>query len=144
MKKILVCLDGSARAAGVLHAATRLATATSAQLLLFRAVGVPLEVPTIAWSIAPAELELVLQHDARAALEALAREVPPAVPTEVNVRLGVAWHAICETASGADVDLIVIGAHGYGVADRILGTTAAKVVDHADRTVMVVRAPERL
>ena len=36
-------------------------------------------------------------------------------------------------------DLIVIGSHGYGAIDRVLGTTAAKVVNHADRTVLVVR-----
>jgi nucleotide-binding universal stress UspA family protein len=31
------------------------------------------------------------------------------------------------------------GSHGSGGLDRILGTTAAKVVDHADRNVRVVR-----
>ena len=36
-------------------------------------------------------------------------------------------------------DLIVIGAQGYGILDRIMGTTAAKVVNHADRPVLVVR-----
>jgi nucleotide-binding universal stress UspA family protein len=36
--------------------------------------------------------------------------------------------------------LIVIGAHGYGIVDRILGTTAGRVVNHADRSVLVVRA----
>jgi hypothetical protein len=38
----------------------------------------------------------------------------------------------------------VIGAHGYGVIDRVLGTTAVKVVNHLDRSVFVVRAPDRL
>jgi nucleotide-binding universal stress UspA family protein len=38
-----------------------------------------------------------------------------------------------------DVDLIVIGSHGYGALDHVLGTTAAKVVNHADRSVLVVR-----
>ena len=39
----------------------------------------------------------------------------------------------------ADFDLIVIGSHGFGTIDRILGTTAAKVVNHAERNVLVVR-----
>ena len=43
-----------------------------------------------------------------------------------------------------NVDLIVIGSHGYGGIDRVIGTTAAKVVNHADRSVLVVRSPERL
>jgi nucleotide-binding universal stress UspA family protein len=37
------------------------------------------------------------------------------------------------------VDLIAIGSHGYSPVDHVLGTTAAKVVNHADRSVLVVR-----
>ena len=50
--------------------------------------------------------------------------------------------AICSAAREHDVDLIVIGSHGYGILDRLLGTTAAKVVNHADRSVLVVRSHE--
>jgi nucleotide-binding universal stress UspA family protein len=35
--------------------------------------------------------------------------------------------------------MIVIGSHDYRLIDRIIGTTAAKVVNHADRPVLVVR-----
>ena len=41
-------------------------------------------------------------------------------------------------------DLIVIGSHGYSGIDRLIGTTAAKVVNHAKQSVLVVRAAERL
>ena len=34
----------------------------------------------------------------------------------------------------------MIGSHGYGGLDRILGTTAARVVNHALCSVFVVRA----
>ena len=40
--------------------------------------------------------------------------------------------------------LIVIGSHGYGGIDHLLGTTAARVVNHADRPVLVVRGPSGL
>ena len=40
--------------------------------------------------------------------------------------------------------VIVIGSHGYGGLERLLGTTAARVVNHADRAVLVVRSPELL
>ena len=50
-----------------------------------------------------------------------------------------AWDGICHAARELDVDLIVIGSHGYGAIDRVIGTTAAKVVNHADRNVLVVR-----
>lgn len=144
MKKILVGLDGSPRSADVLDAALRLARASSAKLALFRAVGVPRDVPPIAWSVAPAELEKVLQAEARAALEAQARELPAELLAGASVAIGTPWNAICEAAQREDADLIVIGSHGYGGVDRLLGTTAAKVVNHADRSVLVVRASGRL
>jgi len=46
---------------------------------------------------------------------------------------------ICRTARELDADLIVIGSHGYGGIDRVLATTAARVVNHADRSVLVAR-----
>ena len=143
MKKILVGLDGSPRAEGVLAAAVQLARASGARLHLFRGVGVPVEVPRIAWSVSPDELEAILEREARQALEARARGLPAELVAGVSVALGAPWQAICEAARREDVDLIVIGSHGYGALDRVLGTTAAKVVNHADRSVLVVRAPLR-
>jgi len=58
--------------------------------------------------------------------------------------MGTAWDAICRVAQEEAVDLIVIGSHGYGALDRFIGTTAAKVVNHADRSVLIVRASERV
>jgi len=49
MKRILVALDGSDRAALVLSAAARLAELAGAKLVLFRAIGVPAGLPR-AWS----------------------------------------------------------------------------------------------
>ena len=40
--------------------------------------------------------------------------------------------------------MIVIGSHGYDTLDKVLGTTAAKIVNHADRSVLVVRDADRI
>ena len=143
MKKILVGLDGSPRAAEVLAAAVSLARLSGGKLLLFRGVGLPPDLPAAAWAVAPGELEIVLEREALEALKARARDVPSHLLGGVSVALGTPWQAICEEAKREDVDLIVIGSHGYGVLDRVLGTTAAKVVNHADRSVLVVRSPAR-
>jgi nucleotide-binding universal stress UspA family protein len=45
-------------------------------------------------------------------------------------------------ARSVEADLIVIGSHGYAGFDRLLGTTAAKVVNHAHCSVLVVREPQ--
>jgi nucleotide-binding universal stress UspA family protein len=143
MKSLLVALDGSSRAKAVLKAAVDQAQATGAKLVLLRAVGIPVELPYAAMAMSPADVVSVLEQRANADLTELARElVPSAVPWEMRVETGVAWQCICHAAQTVDAALIVIGSHGYGALDRMLGTTAARVVNHADRSVLVVRSPD--
>lgn len=144
MKKVLVGLDGSDRERGVLDAAVGLCRKAAAKLLLFRSVGFPHEVPVEAYSMSPDDLLKLLEKGAVDALEKLQADVPPELRGGVRVLIGTPWQSIEKAAREADVDLIVIGSHGYQTLDRVLGTTAAKVVNHADRAVLVVRAPERL
>ena len=144
MKKILVALDGSPREAGVLAASLDLAKRTDAKVLLFRAVGLPKDVPLEAFTMGPDDVARMLEKQAAADLERLSKSAPSGLVEGTRVLCGAPWAVIEQAAKEADVDLIVIGAHGYGTLDRLLGTTAAKVVNHADRPVLVVRAPERL
>jgi universal stress protein F len=144
MKKILVGLDGSPRERDVLGAAIALARNSGARLLLFRSVGIPRELPDDAYSMALEEIPHLLERRATTALQELEKEVPAEVRGGIRVLIGTPWQSIERAATEGDVDLIVIGSHGYQSFDRVLGTTAAKVVNHADRAVLVVRAPERL
>jgi nucleotide-binding universal stress UspA family protein len=141
MKTLLVALDGSARARGVLDAGVVQAKTTGAKLVLFRAVGVPVDLPFTAIAMSPEDVLKVLEERARVELDELARKVAAGMPCEIRIETGNAWQTICDTARAIDADLIVIGSHGYGGLDRILGTTAARVVNHADRSVLVVRYP---
>jgi nucleotide-binding universal stress UspA family protein len=142
MKRILVGIDGSPQANVVLKNAVELAEKTGAQVILFRAVGVPTEVPAVAYALPPSSLEELMQGEARHSLEEFARKVPPRLLLGTRVGIGTPWRAICEAAREEFADLIIIGSHSSGTLDRWLGTTAAKVVDHADRSVLVVRQPE--
>jgi nucleotide-binding universal stress UspA family protein len=144
MKKILVALDGSPRQEGVLRAACELARRTDAKLVLFRAVTMPRELPPETYLIAEPDLITVLERRATVDLEAIAKGVPAGLLDGLRVAVGSPWDSICRMAKEADTDLIVIGSHGYDTLDRLLGTTAGKVVNHADRAVLVVRAPERI
>lgn len=139
MNRILVALDSSPRAAGVLAAARDLATRTGAKLAVFRSVGLPPEVDKEFLAISPNEVVDQLVSRAKEDLTALVKDVPRDAIDGVYVRVGTPWDAICTEAKDLDVDVVVIGSHGYSGLDRILGTTAAKVVNHADRSVMVVR-----
>ena len=144
MKTILVGLDASPRSKEVLDVAIRLARGLGSKLILFRAVGIPIEVPIEAYSMSPQSLGDLLESAAKQHLDELARSLPPEVAAEVRVRVGTPWQSICAEAKADNVDLVIIGSHGYGALDRLIGTTAAKVVNHADRSVLVVRSSDRL
>ncbi len=139
MKLILVGLDGSNRAPHVLQAAIELARRFGAKLTLCRAVGVPHEVPPEAYSLSPTNLLGVIETEAKDYLDHVAKACPPEILGERVVQLGVPWQGVCEVAERLGVDLIVVGSHGYSGLDVILGTTAAKIVNHAKTSVLVVR-----
>jgi nucleotide-binding universal stress UspA family protein len=142
IRRILVGLDGSPREDRVLEAAQDLALRYDARLTLMRAVGLPPEVPVEAWQNPKLSVKEFLEGRAREGLERLARELPPVVRSrcELEVVVGSAWQVLCMGAQALEANLIVIGSHGYGGLDRVLGTTAARVVNHALCSVWVVRS----
>lgn len=146
MNRILVGLDGSTREKSTLDAAARLATKMGAKLVLFRSVGLPHDhdLPADAYAMAPDEIMKTLEQRAHAGLDKAASMLPPELLAGIRVIVGVPWQAIGRAAKEESCDLIVIGSHGYDTMDRLIGTTAAKVVNHAEVSVLVVRACERL
>lgn len=138
-KPILAALDDSSRADGVLAAAVALARTYQCTLVLCRVIAMPAVQVTPDGLPLAVDLQGDLEQKARAALEAIQARVPADIKTKLVTLLDVPWQGICEASVQEDVGLIVIGSHGYCALDRILGTTAAKVVNHADRSVLVVR-----
>lgn len=60
-------------------------------------------------------------------------------PSDTEVRAGSAATAILTAAKEGDADLIIIGSHKPGIQDYFLGSTASRVVRHAECPVFVVR-----
>ena len=140
MKRILVAVDASPNATVVLDAGVDLARRLGARIRLLRAVRLPAEpLPANGFAGPPTQLIDAFIVTAKRDLSELAATVPAELLEGATVEVGVAWDAICSHARDHDVDMIVIGSHDYRLIDRILGTTAAKVVNHADRPVLVVR-----
>jgi nucleotide-binding universal stress UspA family protein len=139
MDRILVGLDASPRAVGVLKTAVELARRAGGKVLLFRAVGIPVGIPHEAYSMSPASLADLLEAEAKRYLEQAATTVPPELLLGTVIGVGTPWQAICTAADHHNADLIVIGSHGYSGIDRLIGTTAAKVVNHATQSVLVIR-----
>jgi nucleotide-binding universal stress UspA family protein len=139
MNRILVALDGSPRAERVLKTAIALAKNDHAKLILLRVFGIPSAMPAHVWALPDGSLLGALEDDAKKYMDACGRAVPAELLDRTEVALGVPWQTICEVAKKDDVDLIVVGSHGYSGIDHVIGTTAAKVVNHADRSVLVLR-----
>ncbi|NUQ72320.1 MAG: universal stress protein [Polyangiaceae bacterium] len=140
MKKILVGLDASPRSQDVLDTAANLAKKTGGKLVLFRAVGIPLGLPPEAYAMSPDSLENLLEREAKEYLDKMAAGAPEGIIESVLVHAGTPWRSICAAGRELGVDLIVIGSHGYQGLDRLIGTTASKVVNHAECSVLVVRS----
>ena len=142
MAKIsLVALDSSARAPDVLKKAALLAQSTGAKLIVFRAIGLPSDLPVEAYAMSPDDVVSVLEQRGTRELAELAKAIPAGVAHENLIAIGSPWQSICEAGRQAGAELIIIGSHGYSGIDKLLGTTASRVVNHADRSVLVVRSP---
>jgi universal stress protein F len=139
MKTLLVALDPSPRAPAVLATAAELARASGAKLVLLRVFQFPHEMPAGAWTVAPERVIADLTERSTAELERLAAGLEPGLVERKIAESGSPADVVCRVARQLDVDMIVIGAHGYHLIERMIGTTAARVVNHADRTVFVVR-----
>jgi nucleotide-binding universal stress UspA family protein len=135
----LVAVDNSVRAPEVLARACALAQSSRAKLILLRAIGLPADLPVEAYAMSPDDVIGVLEQGAEGDLAALAKAIPKDVTFETLVEVGAPWQTICDVGRRVGADLIVIGSHGYSGLDKLLGTTASRVVNHADRSVLVVR-----
>ena len=140
MKRILVCLDASPRAPFVLQTATDLATKTGAKLVLLRSVGIPAEIDQEFYVHAAQSMTEMLVDKAKKELDVLSKGTPPGLIEGYDVHIGTPWDTICREAKARDCDLVIVGSHGYSGLDRILGTTAAKVVNHCEVSVLVARS----
>jgi nucleotide-binding universal stress UspA family protein len=139
IKSILACLDGSDRAPGVFDMAAEIAERFGAKLRLFRVVTLPQEIPPAAHVSHGDPLQAYLASTAIEELARMALRAPRVQIEPPMVRDGLpAWRQILASSDELDVDLIVIGSHGYHGIDYLLGTTAARVVNLARRPVLVV------
>jgi nucleotide-binding universal stress UspA family protein len=145
IRKILVALDGSPRASGVVAAAVEVGVRFGATLIPVRAIQIPAEFPPAAHVLEADPLASHLESVAQQEMRILIEGVGGAWSAPL-VRRGQPWRAILDAAEENDVDLMVLGSHGYDGIDRLLGTTAAKVANLAQRNVLIVHdrmAPEQ-
>jgi universal stress protein F len=138
VRRVLVAVDDSPRAAGVFEVGAEYAKVLGAELYLFRTITLPPEFPPAAVCSEDDPLPKRLTEIARQQLAALAKRAPEIEVTKKVITFGFPDHMILEAAEKLQVDLIVLGSHGYKGWDRVLGTTAAAIANRSKRNVLVV------
>ncbi|MET0793671.1 MAG: universal stress protein [Polyangiaceae bacterium] len=139
--RILVAVDGSTREVDVFDTAVDLAQRYDGTLYVVRAITVSPEFPAAAAGTSFDPLPAYLTQDAIAALRELWKRAPHLRATAPIVVVGQPSRVILDVAKEFEVDLIIMGSHGYRGWDRLLGTTAGTVANQADRNVLVVHRP---
>jgi nucleotide-binding universal stress UspA family protein len=141
LKRVLVPLDGSARAEQALPVAARLAQTIGGTVVLLRVVTIPNEFvayvtlePVATQNVVNATLE-----EARNYLESLTgSESLHGVHAETEILLGQAAATILSLVDSHHIDLILLCSHGYtGMTRWILGSVAEKVSQLASVPVLV-------
>ena len=108
--------------------------ATGARIILLNVVE---EIPNWAAVELPAGLLEKSLEASQSELKAIATAA--GMKVEVEVRTGHSYNTILEVAEKKNADLIIIASHRPGLQDYFLGSTASKVVRHANCSVLVVR-----
>ena len=134
-ESILVPIDLAHREVG--QAMIKRAVALSgggAKITLLHVIG---DIPAYAQSYLPeGQLQENLE-ETRKTLKSLADSVD--VKADLVVRYGSPSPVILDEADERDVDLIIIASHHPGIKDYLIGSTASRVVRHADCSVLITR-----
>jgi nucleotide-binding universal stress UspA family protein len=144
IRRILAATDFSVDANHALVWAVELARRSEARISLVHALAGP---------VALGEEELPLEsvraaqwaaeQAAHSRLERLVAQHPEVAGDPV-LEPGKPWRVICDASRRLEADLIVLGSRGRsGLGPLLLGSTAERVVRHAPRPVVVLKAPSR-
>lgn len=145
LKKILVPTDFSEFSDKALNYAVAFAEQFGARLILLHVVE-PAVYPEN-YMMVPQTFDDLNQNLINAAKERLAKVVLERISqrfeAESEIRLGRPYTEIVDAAKSKNVDLIIIGTHGYtGLKHVVLGSTAERVVRYAPCPVLTVREAE--
>ncbi len=141
-KNILVAVDTATLGTDVLPIADELARCTGATVMLVsvadvRGIGVSETSPPVQVTAAK------LREDARAMLEAAARQIKSSADPMLLVREGFPDKELVAAAHDGHADLLIMGTHGRtGLAHLFKGSVAESVLHHAPCPVLVVKIGE--
>lgn len=141
MNELLVPIDLSSTSLTALRAATRLARAMDAKLVLLTVLVEPVFVRE--YAPPPAAIEKITTRHERGVTHQVEQLQQAAgrlgVTAEVVIRRGDAVREILDLAQRRKVELIVMGAHGHSaIFELLLGSTTQRVLKRARCPVVVI------
>ena len=137
-ERILVAIDGSDCSNRAFAKALELAALAHAHVTALAVEG-PL--PAYAATVGEVD-EVKREKDAffrTLAAQARLEGEEAGLEIDIDVRPGHAAEVISHVAEEGSYDLVVLGHRGHFVRDRLLGSTADRVAEHAPCPVMIVR-----
>lgn len=84
-------------------------------------------------------IEKVMKEANKRLHELVSERVPAGMQVQHIVRQGTVYEMVLLTAKEIEADLIIIASHRPALKDYLLGPNAARVVRHANCSVLVVR-----
>jgi len=139
--KILIAVDLSESAEGVIKKGMEFATKMEASLILSSVVTMYIDYLQSQMSMVPSPWDEIYTAQKEAAIKelTLVQKNYPGIPIEIFVEVGNAKEMVIAKAKTEKVDYIVVGTHGRtGLAHVVMGSTAEYIVRHATMPVMVV------
>lgn len=146
-QRILVATDFSAHSEIALQRAQQLAVQYGSKLSLLHTLE-PVSYPAsdldtmLIEPYVDAQAEQILFDRALEKLKTAAETLNGNLSVSCDVIWSRAKSGILSYAAAQSVDLIVLGSHGHGAIDRLLGSTASGVVNAARCDVLVIKLPE--
>jgi nucleotide-binding universal stress UspA family protein len=148
VRSALVAIDGSKHSEAAAAFLARLPLDPS---VVVRLIGVverprqPARTPAVAAGLVRQAIEEIVKERRGVLEQALARAAAlytGVKKTERQIVVGRPVDEIVEAASRRDVEMVVVGARGLGILERILlGSVSEGVLRHADRPVLIVKTP---
>ena len=141
VRTILVPLDFSAHADGILEWASHLAEEHGSRLVLLHAHHLPVDFQQLEGTYLPDDFWIQVKADAAATLERYAEDLRNrGLTVETVVREGYPVTVIEDEAAAVGADLIVIGTRGHGgLKHLLLGSIAERVVQKSPCPVLTVK-----
>jgi universal stress protein A len=144
LKTIVVPIDFSAESNNALRYASKLAAQFGSTLQLVHVVE-PASFVNDLPNVVIMRSDQEIAKEAGIRLQSIVKdEIERQISVRSEVRIGKPYQEIVSAAKVLDADLIVISTHGHtGLKHALLGSTAERVVRHAECPVLVVRKRER-